>query len=114
MNNQVNSTVSNATNERKTTMTKQTMRAMLKEIWKAAHESSLTGCLVDGDVVFLQTYSKLRKKAIENGWIDEDIVMELDFNDESIFGNEQTRPNIQRMDVIGAAAAVFMSSLSGE
>ena len=87
------------------------MREILRGIYNAATECSLTGKAADGDRVFIQTYNKLREKAAANGWIDGDIVIKLDLNDESVFGDEVTRLKIERMDVIGAAAVVFMSSL---
>jgi len=112
MNNEATSAVSNPTNKRGVTMTKQTMKEILKGISQSAQECSLTGKTVDGDLLFIQTYNKLRKKAIDSNWIDEDIVIELDLKNESIFGDEVTKFNIERMDVIGAAAVIFMSSLN--
>ena len=88
------------------------MREILKGIATSAQESSLTAKCVDGDRLFIQTYNKLRKIALDNDWINSDIVIELDLKNESIFGNEQERLNIERMDVIGAAAVIFMSSLT--
>ena len=88
------------------------MREILKGIATSAQESSLTTKCVDGDRLFIQTYNKLRKIALDNDWINSDIVIELDLKNESIFGNEQERLNIERMDVIGAAAVIFMSSLT--
>jgi hypothetical protein len=88
------------------------MYSILKGIANSAQESSLTGKCVDGDRVFIQTYNKLRKIALDNDWINGDIVIELDLKDDSIFGEGEERFNIERMDVIGAAAVVFMSSLT--
>jgi hypothetical protein len=95
-------------------MNKQVMREILNGIKESAHESSLTAKTVDGDLLFIQTYNKLRKIALDNKWIDGDIVIELDLKNESIFGDEQQRLNIERMDVIAAAAVIFASSLSGD
>jgi len=92
-------------------MNKKTMQDILKGIANSAQESSLTAKCVDGDLLFIQTYNKLRKIALANEWIDGDIVIELDLKNESIFGDEVTKLNIERMDVIGAAAVIFMSSL---
>ena len=114
MSNDVNGFASTATNERRTVLTKQAMREILKGIIGATQESSLTGMNSDGYLLYIQTYNSLRKKAIENNWIDPDIVIELDFQNESIFGNEETKPKIEKMDIIGAAVVVFRSSLSGE
>jgi hypothetical protein len=111
MNNETRNVTLSSENERENIMTKQTMKNILKGICQSAQESSLTGKTVDGDLLFIQTYNKLRKKAIEYNWVDDDIVIELDLKNESIFGDEVTKFNIERMDVIGAAAVVFMSSL---
>ena len=92
-------------------MNKKTMQDILKGIANSAQESSLTAKCVDGDRLFIQTYNKLRKIALDNNWIDGDIVIELDLKDDSIFGAGEERLNIERMDVIGAAAVIFMSSL---
>ena len=92
-------------------MNKKSMKDILKGIANSAQESSLTTKCVDGDRLFIQTYNKLRKIALDNNWIDGDIVIELDLKNESIFGDAQERLNIERMDVIGAAAVIFMSSL---
>ena len=114
MNDEATNAVSNYTNERKATMTKQTMKEILKGISQSAQESSLTGKTVDGDLLFIQTYNKLRKKALDNNWIDGDIVIELDLKNESVFGDEVTKFNIERMDVIGAATVIFLSSLGSD
>jgi len=111
MSNAENNVVSTSENERRDIMTKQTMKEILKGMSQSAQENSLTGKTVDGDLLFIQTYNKLRKKALDNNWIDGDIVIELDLKNESIFGDEVTKFNIERMDVIGAAAVIFMSSL---
>lgn len=95
-------------------MTKQTMKGILKGISQSAQESSLTGKTVDGDLLFIQTYNKLRKKALENNWIDGDIVIEIDLKDDSIFGDATQRLEIERMDVIDAAIVIFMSSLDDD
>ena len=95
-------------------MNKKTMRDILQGIKESAQECSLTVKCVDGDLLFIQTYNKLRKIALDNDWINGDIVIELDLKNESIFGDEVTRLNIERMDVIGAAAVVFMSSLGDD
>ena len=92
-------------------MNKQTMKEILKSIKNSAQECSLTTKCVDGDLLFIQTYNKLRKIAIDENWIDSDIVIELNLNDASIFGEEIERLNIERMDVIGAAATIFAASL---
>ena len=92
-------------------MNKKTVRDILKGMAVSAQESSLTAKCVDGDRLFIQTYNKLRKIALDKGWIDGDIVIELDLKDDSIFGEGEERLNIERMDVIGAAAVIFMSSL---
>jgi len=92
-------------------MNKKTMSNILKGIANSAQESSLTAKCVDGDLLFIQTYNKLRKIALENQWIDGEIVIELDLKDDSIFGAGEERLNIERMDVIGAATVIFMSSL---
>jgi len=92
-------------------MNKKAMREILKGIANSAQESSLTSKCVDGDLLFIQTYNKLRKIALDNNWINGDIVIELDLKNESIFGDEVTKLNIERMDVIGAAAVIFISSL---
>ena len=44
-----------------------------------------------------------------NGWIDDDIVVELNVQDETIFGDMQQRSSKSKMDVIAAAAAIFLS-----
>ena len=93
-------------------MNQKTMKNILKGIANSAQESSLTAKCVDGDLLFIQTYNKLRKIALDNNWIEGDIVIELDLKDDSIFGAGEERLNIERMDVIGAAAVIFMSSLS--
>lgn len=92
-------------------MNKKTMREILKSIATSAQESSLAAKWIDGDLLYIQTYNKLRKIALENNWIDGDIVIELDLKDDSIFGAGEERLNRERMDVIGAAAVIFMSSL---
>ena len=92
-------------------MNEKIMYDILKGISNSAQESSLTGKCVDGDRLFIQTYNKLRKIALDNGWINGEIVIELNLDNTSIFGDGEERLNIQRMDVIGAAAIIFMSSL---
>ena len=92
-------------------MDKKTMRNILKGIANSAQETSLMYKGNDGDLLFIQTYNKLRKIALDNDWINEEIVIELDLKDDSIFGAREERPNIERMDVIGTAAVIFMSSL---
>ena len=92
-------------------MNKKIMSDILKGIANSAQDTSLLYKNNDGDLLFIQTYNKLRKIALDNDWIDGDIVIELDLKDDSIFGAEKERLNIERMDVIGAAAVIFMSSL---
>ena len=92
-------------------MNQKTMREILRGIANSAQESSLTAKCVDGDLLFIQTYNKLRRLALENGWIDGDVVIELSLADDSIFGAGEERLNRERMDVIGAAAVIFMASL---
>ena len=92
-------------------MNKQTMYQILCEIKNSSMTSSLTGGLADGVAPFIATYNKLRKKALSEGWIDEDIVVELDLKDESLFGSEIRRHNVERMDVIGAAVVIFAAFL---
>jgi len=93
-----------ATNE---PMSKQAMQGVLRRIEGKAEHSSLVGAGKDGDSLLIQTYNKLRQKAIAYNWIDEDIVIELDVNDKSVFGE-----NTERMDVVGAAADIFLGFLS--
>jgi methylmalonyl-CoA mutase N-terminal domain/subunit len=93
-------------NGRRAAMTVQVMKKILEGIQETSYEISITGNQADSDLLFIQTYNKLRQKAIDNGWIDDDIVIELDINNKSIFGEDK-----ERMDIIGAAATIFMSAL---
>jgi len=106
MSNGPTNAIQNESNERGNNMTKQAMQGVLKRISGSAEHSSLVGVGAGGDLLFIQTYNKLRKKAIANNWIDEDIVAELDINDKSIF-----RDNAAIMDIIGAAAEIFRGAL---
>jgi len=92
-------------------MDKQTMKSVLKSIQSAAVESSLTGAGADGDIVFILTYNKLRQLAIDNGWIEADLVIELRLDnnariDPGLFGKER-----EVTDIVGAAATIFAAAL---
>lgn len=97
--------------ERRSSMTKETMQKILKGIDNDASECALTG-REGGPLLFIETYNKLRKTALENDWIDGDIVVELDLNNEAIFGvKNKKKHNMEIMGVISSATALFRACL---
>ena len=92
--------------ERGNNMTKKTMCGVLRRISNSAEHSGLVGVGGGSCLLFIQTHNKLRAKALANGWIDGDIVIELDTKDTSIFTE-----NVEWMDVVGAAAEIFRGFL---
>ena len=93
-------------------MTKDEMKNILGGIQSYTEDMRMTRSAGDDScIVFIKTYNKLRKKALEEGWIDGDIIMELDLNDDSLFGTAEERANVEIIDIIGAAAMIFKKCL---
>jgi hypothetical protein len=80
---------------------------LLKNIYKMAADSSMTGSLVDGADVLITNYHKIRDIAITNGWVDADWIVELKIG-ELLNGDSES------MDVVGVAAKLFIVQLEDE
>lgn len=83
-------------------MTKQQAIALLKKIKEMSEEMSLTRQFTDGSETNKLMYKKIRNFAIENEWVDADLVIDLD---------EALKPDIEHSDVIMAAATLFLGLL---
>jgi hypothetical protein len=87
-------------------MTKKQAINLSNNIKKIAVEASLTGALADGYKILMTTYNNILKLAIEEKWIQEDIVSEIT---ESMFDS-----NTNKMDIIGTSAALLLALLLEE
>jgi len=88
-------------------LSKAKARKMLNTIYDIACEASMTNSLVDGSEVLVANYNQIRNVAISNGWASGDWIVELK-------KGELLNEGDNWMDVVGAAAKLFMAHLEDE
>ena len=59
-------------------LTKEKARRMLNEMYETAFNVALTRAPVDGARVFAIQYKKICEHAVKNGWVDQELVIDID------------------------------------
>jgi len=79
---------------------------MLDEMYRIAAHASLTGALRGGVYPLIRTFNKIRDYAIEKGWIDGDLILEVT--------KENMPSDSEWMDDIGVSATLFAEMLKSQ